>query len=181
VQTGEVDRRVLAALEFLAVSGLRPSASGLLCAKRALSGEGGPSARPSTQAVDISAINGVPVAGHQGAGSIADTTIRKLLTLQGPLRPRQIVSLRSYPGAGNTLAMPDHSGRIGVSFVSPARTAGRAAGAFTAGITPTQWIQLIARLGEIPSPVVRSGPSSASIPDRPALAGANTGAPGGNG
>ena len=83
--------------------------------------------------------------------------------------------------AENTLARSDHAGRIGVSFVAPARSAGHLAGVFAPGITPTQWIQLIARLGEIPSPVVRSGPSPASIPDHPAPAGANAGASGGNG
>ena len=38
-------------------------------------------------AVDISAVNGVPIAGHQGSGSITDTTIRTLLTLQGEFVP----------------------------------------------------------------------------------------------
>jgi hypothetical protein len=181
VQTGKVDRRVLAALEFLAVSGLRPTVSGLPCASLGAGGEPGPSAGLSVQALDISAINGVSVAGHQGVGSITDTTIHKLLALQGPLRPRQIASLIRYPGAQNTLATAAHRGRIHVSFTQPRAAAGRVASAFGAGITPTQWIELIARLGEIPSPTVRSGPSAASIPDHPALTGASTGATGGNG
>jgi murein DD-endopeptidase MepM/ murein hydrolase activator NlpD len=181
VQTGKVDRRVLAVVEFLAVSGLRPTVSGLECATPGAGGEGSPSAQLSAEALDISAINGVPVSGHQGTGSITDTTIRKLLALQGPLRPRQIVSLMRYPDAHNTLAMADHRGRIHVSFAQPLTAPGRIASAFGAGITPTQWIELIARLGEIPSPTVRGGPSAASIPDHPALTGANAGAAGGNG
>ena len=50
----------------------------------------------------------------------------------------------------------------------------RAAGAFDSGLTSGQWVQLIARLGEIPDPKVSSGPSAAAIPDNP---GAAAGAP----
>ena len=42
--------------------------------------------------VDISAINDIPIQGHQGAGSITDVTIRRLLTLQGAMQPDEIVS-----------------------------------------------------------------------------------------
>ena len=178
MKTGRVDRRVLAALEFLAVSGLRPTVSGLPCS----GAEAASAPSADVQSVDISAINGVPVAGHQGAGSVADAAVHKLLALQGPLRPRQIVSLTRYAGTDNTVAMADHRDRIGVSFAQPRAVAGHVAGAFGTAISPTQWIELIARLGEIPSPVVRSGPSSASIPDHPAASGgASTGAAGGNG
>ena len=52
---------------------------------------------PATRST-ITAVNGIPIAGHQGPGSIADITIRKLLTLQGTMRPSEIVSLTSYPG-----------------------------------------------------------------------------------
>ena len=67
-------------------------------------------------AVDITAINGTPIAGHQGAGTITDLTIRALLTLQGEFVPHQIISLMQYPGAPNTLAMPEHWNHIHVGF-----------------------------------------------------------------
>ena len=84
VQEGRVDKRVLGMLEYLSVSGLRPTVSGLPCAARtpaALAANAPASA--SAASVEITAINGVPVAGHQGPGSVADTTVRKLLMLQG--------------------------------------------------------------------------------------------------
>ena len=115
------------------------------------------------------------------AGSITDTAMRKLLTLQGPMRPRQLIAPARYVDAANPLASADRHHRIRVSFARPSATAGHLAGAFGGAISPSQWIELIARLGEIPSPVVRSGPSPASIPDHPAPAGANAGAAGGNG
>ena len=180
VRAAQVDRRVLATLEFLAVSGLGPTASGLPCA-RPSGAEPAASAQGSAEAVDITAINGVPIAGHEAPGSITDAATRKLLTLQGPMRPRALIAPERYADAANPLASADRHPRIRVSFAQPPATAGHLAGAFGGAISPSQWIELIARLGEIPSPVVRSGPSPASILDHPAPAGANAGAAGGNG
>ena len=59
----------------------------------------------------ITAVNGVPIAGHQGPGSIADETVRKLLMLQGLSRPQRIVSLMSYPGAAGALDEPERRRR----------------------------------------------------------------------
>jgi len=55
-----------------------------------------------------------------------------------------------------------------------------AADAFSSAITPGQWVQLIARLGEIPDPKVSSGPSAASIPDKPDAPGSSGGEADGN-
>jgi Transglycosylase SLT domain len=181
VQTGQIDRRVLATLEFLALSGLRPTVSALKCGHLDTVKEGGVSAQSSGNAVDISQVNGIPVAGHQGPGSIADVTIRKLLTLQGSMKPHQIISLMSYPGTDNTLAMADHRDHIQVAFEAPFAERARLAGAFSSAITPEVWIKLIARLGEIPNPTVASGPSAASIPDHPGPPTAGGKEPGGNG
>ena len=43
----------------------------------------------------------------------------------------------------------------------------RAAGASSTGLTPAQWLKLVARLGEVPDPTVSPKPSPAAIPDRP--------------
>ncbi|HWX75687.1 MAG TPA: lytic murein transglycosylase [Solirubrobacteraceae bacterium] len=168
VQAGQVDRRVLAALEFLAVSGLKPTVSGVPCPSGSPAAEPGPAAQTSDQAAEIVAVNGSPTAAAQGGEALATSTLAKLRGLQGPLRPR-VLAVRTR-GVEVNFAQPRASVRV---------PTGRAAGALAGGITPTQWIQLIARLGEIPSPTVHGGPSAASIPDR---AGAgNTGAAHGNG
>ncbi len=165
IQTGQIDRRVLATLEFLAVSGLKPTVSALKCGHSELTAEGNVSEHSSGDAVDISEINGIPIVGHQGPGSITDTTIRKLLTLQGSMEPHQIISLMSYPGAENTIAKADHYNHIHVGFRPFAQAS--LAGSLTSSITPGQWIKLIARLGEIPDPTVANGPSAAAIPVHP--------------
>ena len=165
IQTGRVDKRVLAALEFLSVSGLKPTVAGLECAGAAPVSEGNASAS-SDDVVKITAVNGVSIAGHQGPGSITDTTIRKLLTLEGLNRPRRIISLTSIPGTTNTLAKPSARDWIYVTF-RPLSGGAHAAGALSSALTPDEWIKLIARLGEIPDPTVSSGPSTAAIPDKP--------------
>jgi len=172
IQTGQVDRRVLATLEFLSVSGLHPTVSSLHCSHLAPADATNAAESSAGDTVEITAVNGIPIAGGQGPGSIADTTIHKLLLLQGTMKPSEIVSLTSYPGAENTVAAPGQGKAIRVEFAplqgqSRLRGRARAAGAFSSGITPGQWVQLIARLGEIPDPKVGSGPSAAAIPDNP--------------
>jgi Transglycosylase SLT domain len=180
VQTGQVDRRVLATLEYLAVSGLAPTVASMSCVRAAPVGPagaplpGGASVpEEGAAAFDISAVNGIRIAGHQGPGSIMDTTVRKLLTLQGSLKPQQIVSQLRYPGTDNTLVSVRHPDRIHVAFQSLYAVSSHLHGAFSASVSPSEWIQLIARLGEIPDPRVQRGPSAASIPDQAGAASAN--------
>jgi hypothetical protein len=164
VQAGRVDKRVLAMLEYLSVSGLKPTVTGLKCGAPAASSAA--ARRPSSTevAVGISAVNGTPIAGHQGQGSIADTTVRKLLMLEGASRPRQIVSLMSYPGAAGALARPSARGAIRVAFSPLNQAVGHGARLYSSPLTPAQWIRLVARLGEIPDPTVSGAPSPAAIP-----------------
>ncbi len=165
VQEGRVDKRVLAMLEYLSVSGLRPTASGLPCAPAtpaALAANAPASA--SGETVDITAVNGIPIAGHQGPGSIADETVRKLLMLEGLSRPRRILSLMSYPGAAGALESASAADAIRVSFGALGSASAHAAALAASGLTPSEWIELIDRLGEIPDPTVGAGHSSAAIP-----------------
>jgi murein DD-endopeptidase MepM/ murein hydrolase activator NlpD len=181
VQGGRVDKRVLAALEYLSVSGLNPTVTGLACTpptSAALASNG--DAAKTAETVDIVAINRVPVAGNQGPGTLADEAVRRLLMLQGLARPRRIVSLMSYPNAAVAERSPHAANGIRVAFALVAGTvtgAARAARLPTSTLGPQEWTQLIARLGEIPDPTVGHGPSSAAIPDEPSSGKTN----GGNG
>ena len=188
VQGGRVDKRVLAMLEYLSVSGLRPTVSGLPCAPAtpaALVANAPASAGSET--VAITAVNGIPIAGHQGPGSIADETERKLLMLEGLARPQRILSLTSYPGAAGALQSASAADAIRVTFGALGTGSARAAALSASGLTPSEWVELIDRLGEIPDPTVGSGHSSAAIPasspegDASGPAGANgEGGAGGN-
>jgi hypothetical protein len=166
-QAGRVGRPVLAMLEYLSVSGLAPTVTGLRCAGRAPASEGNAGAGAG-DSVEITAIDGTAIAGHQGPGSIADTLIRKLAMLQGLNRPRRIVSQTDVAGAANVYVRPNAGAGVHVSFAAPARgvrAAAASASAQGSGLTPGEWVKLIARLGEIPDPTVAGGPSSAAIPD----------------
>ena len=73
IHAGQIDRRVLATLEFLVASG--PQADGHLAAAAAtryLTASGNVSEHTTGTAVDIAAINGIPILGHQGEGSITE-------------------------------------------------------------------------------------------------------------
>jgi murein DD-endopeptidase MepM/ murein hydrolase activator NlpD len=172
VQEGRVDKRVLSMLEYLSVSGLQPTVSGLPCTGSPFGGDATAAAAAaanipasaSSKSVAITAVNGIPIAGHQGPGSIADTTVRKLLMLQGLSRPQRIVSLMNYPGAAGAIVNPSAASAIHVTFAALGTTKAHAS-LFGAGLTPSEWIELVDRLGEIPDPTVGSGHSSAAIPD----------------
>jgi hypothetical protein len=161
IRAGEVDRRVLALLEFLAANGLEPTVSSL---KRpgSITVSGNLSHHSSGSAVDIAAINGTPVIGHQGKGSITDITIRRMLQLQGAMKPAQIISLMTYEGADNTISMGDHADHIHVGYNPVGGNTG--GGKFAnAVIRPGQWLKVIDRLSEIENPKVRTKPSKVAI------------------
>jgi membrane-bound lytic murein transglycosylase B len=164
VQEDRVDKRVLALIEYLSVSGLKPTVSGLKCPGAAAIAAYAPT-RAGSDVVDISAINGVPVAGHQGQGSLADNTVRKLLMLQGLNRPQRIVSLMSYSGAAGAVSNPSGSHAIHIVFAPAAAAGAHAASLLYSGLSASEWTALIARLGEIPDPIVGHGPSAAAVPD----------------
>jgi len=183
IASGAIDKRVLAVLAFLSRIGLKPTVSALRCGHSEMTVSGYVSEHYTGDAVDISAINGTPIAGHQGAGTITDLTIRALLTLQGEFVPHQIISLMQYPGAPNTLAMPEHWNHIhvgfrpapgGVQLTPAAAKAARSAGAGRTAPTPvvapsalssTQWNQLMTRIGALPAPKVSLERSSSAIDD----------------
>jgi soluble lytic murein transglycosylase-like protein len=163
IRAGAVDRRVLAALEFLAASGLKPTVTSLRCGHGYYTTAGNVSAHSSGNAVDIAKINGIPILGNQGAGSITDIAVRRLLTLQGTMKPAQIITLMKYEGTDNTLAMGDHADHIHLGFrpqFDPTTKAGKLAESV---LKPSQWIKLIDRLGQIDNPTVQLKPSKYAI------------------
>ncbi|MGH2897391.1 MAG: hypothetical protein ACRDMZ_01855, partial [Solirubrobacteraceae bacterium] len=163
VRAGVVDRRVLAMLEFLASSGMKPTVTSLRCGHGFYTASGNVSAHSSGNAVDIAKINGIPILGNQGAGSITDIAVRRLLTLQGTMKPAQVITLMKYEGTDNTLAMADHNDHIHAGFrpeFDPTTKAGKIAESV---LKPSQWIKLIDRLGQIDNQTVALRPSKYAI------------------
>jgi Transglycosylase SLT domain/Peptidase family M23 len=163
IQDGAIDRRILAVIEFLSASGLKPTVSGLKCGNTPTGSNGIDPAGATGASLDISAINGIPIEGHQGPGSITDITIRRLLTLQGAMQPDEIVSTMSYKGQPAAVAMSDHTNRIQVTY-TPTYGANKKLSAEVSSILqPNQWTQLINRLSQISEPIVPISPSKYAI------------------
>jgi hypothetical protein len=164
VRTGQIDRRVLATLEYLAELGLRPSVSSLRGNHGLMTASGNISEHSSGNAVDISQINGIPILGHQDPGGITEQTVRALMRLQGTVTPHQIISL--FDLGANTLALPDHANHIHVGFKPRYGANSKLSRQARAVLRPGQWPELLKRLDQIENPVVPTRPSKYAVPVR---------------
>jgi len=88
--------------------------------------------------VKISAINGVPIAHHQGAGTLTDLAIADAAhAARGSSSPNEIISLMRYPEAPSTRAEASHWNQIELVF-APERPAHERDGRLAARGTPRQ-------------------------------------------
>jgi membrane-bound lytic murein transglycosylase B len=182
VQEGAIDRRVLGVLEFLSRSGLQPTVGALRCARGKTTAAGPVFEHFAGGTVEITAVNGIPIAGHQGPGTVTDETIRALLAMHRQWVPSRIYSLMEYPEAPRTLAHAADWNRIRIAFGPVTAKSARAkdprkgpAPLILGGdLSATQWNRLISRIAAIPQPTVASTPSASAIRD-PQAAPANRG------
>ena len=58
-------------------------------------------------AVDIAHLNGLPMLGNQGPGSVTETVLHEILDLQGAMMPDELISLMDL--GGPSFAMSDHA------------------------------------------------------------------------
>ena len=161
IESGQIDRRTLAMLEYLAERGYRLTLTSLKCGHSFYTSSGNVSAHSSGNAVDIAQVNGMPILGNQGPGSITEAVVRDLLKLQGTMRPAQIITLMEF--GGPTFAMGDHDDHIHVGY-TPSYGSGKPFDQLAQVLKPDQWERLIDRLGEIDNPEVPTKPSDASLP-----------------
>ena len=152
IQGEVVDRRVLAAIEYLSYDGLAPAVSGIACPLSPAS-----TSLPQT-VFSITRIAGLPVTASRAAGPV-DLAIRQLLVLQGELRPSLITSARRYPWEPATATAPGAGGAIRVSFTSsdsPELTA------LPAALDTREWTRLISRLAGLGTGSAASAAPAAS-------------------
>jgi hypothetical protein len=161
IATGQIDRRVLAMLEYLVSKGYELTITSLKCGHSIMSASGYVSEHSTGDAVDIAVIDGVPVTGHQGPGTLTDELIRTVLQLQGTMHPHQVISLEDLPGE-TSFALPDHYDHVHVGYHP---LSGPFDQQFNALLKPDQWQRLTNRLGEIENPQVETAPSPFSLPD----------------
>jgi hypothetical protein len=169
MQTGQIDRRVLALLEYLTQRGYRLTITSLKCGHSFYTSGGGVSHHSSGNAVDIAQINGMPVLGNQGKGSITESLVRDVLALQGTMTPDQVISLMNF--GGPSFAMSDHHDHVHVGFQPQYGPGSSAEKQFIEILKPDQWERLIDRIADIDNPEVPTSPSRYSIPTKKKKAG----------
>jgi len=114
IVNNKIDVRVLAMIAYLRESFGSVTVSCLLSGHRLYARPGVVSAHIYGRAVDISAIGGVPIQGHQQPGGITERTVRAILLLPEEVMPRQVISLLGLGGPSFPLA--DHYNHIHVGY-----------------------------------------------------------------
>jgi murein DD-endopeptidase MepM/ murein hydrolase activator NlpD len=161
IRAGQIDRRLLAALAYLSSQGFRLTITSMLCGRHgSITTSGNISNHSYGGAADIALINGVPVLGNQGPGSITETLLRAALQLQGTMVPDELISLQEL--GGPSFAMSDHADHVHIGY-SPVSGAGAEA-QFVQLLKPDQWLRLTDRLEQIDNPDVPTKPSKFSLP-----------------
>ena len=159
IRTGQINRRILALLEYLAAKGFELTVTSLKCGHSYLTASGNVSNHSSGNAVDIAAINAIPVLGNQGPGTLTEALVKTVLALQGTMESDELISLMDF--GGPSFAMSDHADHVHVGY-SP-EYGDRVGREFVQLLKPDQWKRLIDRLGEIENPEVPVGPSRFSL------------------
>jgi hypothetical protein len=163
IQTHQINRRVLVTLGVLAARGFRLGITSLKCGHSYLTTSGSVSHHSSGNAVDIAQVNGLPILGHQGPGSITEAVIRELLRMQEPYQCDQIISLMEM--GGPTFAMGDHDDHIHCGF-TPEYNPGEMDEEFAAVLDSDQWSLLLDQIAQIDNPRIQKGPSDYAIPTK---------------
>jgi len=112
--SNKIDVRVLAMIAYLRESFGSVTVSCLLSGHRLYARPGVVSAHIYGRAVDISAVGGVSIQGHQGPGSITERTVREILQLPQEVMPQQVISLLGLGGPSFPLA--DHYNHIHIGY-----------------------------------------------------------------
>jgi hypothetical protein len=161
VRGGQIDRRLLATLAFLSEHGFDLTITSMLCGRHgSITTSGNISNHSFGNAADIAAIDGTPVLGHQGPGSITESLLRMVMRLQGTLVPDELISLQEL--GGPSFAMADHADHVHIGYSPLGGSGGEAR--FIELLKPDQWKRLVDRLGEIDNPDVQVAPSEYSLP-----------------
>ena len=114
VAKGRVDVRVLAVMLYLADTYHQVTVSCLISGHRLYARPGVVSAHIYGRAVDVAALNGVSIFGHQQPGGITEQAVRDLLMLPGGMLPAQVISLLGM--GGPSFALANHADHIHVGY-----------------------------------------------------------------
>ena len=114
IESGRVNVRVLAVIEYLAESFGQVTVSCLISGHRLYARPGVISAHIYGLAADISEVGGTPITGHQQPGGITERAVRDVLLLPPELMPKQVISLLGLGGPSFPLA--NHYDHIHIGY-----------------------------------------------------------------
>jgi hypothetical protein len=114
IMMGRIDVRVLVLVGYLAERHGSITISSLFSGHRTFARPGVVSAHVYGHAVDIAAVGGTPIAGHQQPGGLTEAAVRSVLLLPGELQPQQVISLLGL--GGPSFPLRDHGDHIHVGF-----------------------------------------------------------------
>jgi hypothetical protein len=114
IESGRVNVRVLAVIEYFADSFGQVTVSCLISGHRLYARPGVISAHIYGLAADISEVGGTPIFGHQQPGGVTERAVRDLLLLPSELMPKQVISLLGLGGPSFPLA--NHYDHIHIGY-----------------------------------------------------------------
>jgi hypothetical protein len=114
LESGHVDVRVVALVEYLADTFGQVTVSCLISGHRLYARPGVVSAHIYGRAVDIASLGGVSILGHQQPGSVTEQAVRAILLLPQGMLPAQVISLLGL--GGPSFALADHYNHIHVGY-----------------------------------------------------------------
>jgi hypothetical protein len=114
LENNRIDVRVIVAIRYLAESYGEVTVSCLFSGHRKYARPGVVSAHIYGHAVDISAVGGTSILGHQQPGSITEKAVRSILMLPVEVQPRQVISLLGM--GGPSFPLSDHANHIHIGY-----------------------------------------------------------------
>jgi hypothetical protein len=109
-----VDVRVLAMIAYLRETFGQVTVSSLISGHRLYARPGVISAHIPGHALDISALGGTPIQGHQAPGGLVEHAVRDILFAPAEIMPRQVISLLGM--GGPSFPMGDHYNHIHIGY-----------------------------------------------------------------
>jgi hypothetical protein len=114
LEAQHVDVRVVALIAYLAETYGQVTVSSLVSGHRLFARPGVVSAHVYGRAVDIAALAGVPVTGHQQPGGVVEKAVRDILLLPPAMLPDQVISLLGL--GGPSFPLGNHDDHIHVGY-----------------------------------------------------------------
>jgi len=115
IQQGRIDPRVLVVMEYLANRHHSITISSLISGHGVFTASGNISFHLYGQAVDIAAVDGISIMGHQsGPSNITLPVLEDVLRLPASMRPKELISL--WDLGGPSFALADHDDHIHIGF-----------------------------------------------------------------